>query len=331
MRPILSVVAPAHNEAPSLPELHRRLTEVLTALALPFEIIYVDDGSTDGTSSILRGFRRGDPAVKVVELSRNFGHQAAITAGLDHASGDACVVMDADGQDPPEVIARMVAAWRDGFEVVHAARTRRDGEGLFKRLTASAFYRLLRGMSDVDMPLDAGDFRLLDRKVLTALLSIRETHRYMRGLSAWVGFKQGRIEYERPARVAGETHYPWWRMARLALDGITGFSHQPLRWVTFAGLMSCVISACIGAWAIYVKFFNPQAVQGWTSLMGVMLFLGGVQLTALGVVGEYLGRVFDEVKRRPLYVVRDSSGFRIESSSSSEARRPVGGRIETEA
>lgn len=288
---------------------HERLLTTLKSLQIPFEIIYVDDGSTDSTLKVLQQLRALEPAVKILEFSRNFGHQMAITAGMDYAAGDACVVIDTDGQDPPELIAEMVPAWKKGFEVVYAVRTEREGEGFFKRLTAALYYRLMRKITHVDIPLDAGDFRLIDRKVLKVMRDIRETHRFMRGLTSWVGFKQTRVEYARKARLAGVTHYPFWKMIRLAADGITSFSHEPLRWVTFSGLFAFLLSVGIGFWVLYVKIFNAEAVRGWTSLMAIVLFLGGVQLIAMGVIGEYLARIFDEVKGRPLYVVREASGF----------------------
>ena len=310
MRPTLSVVGPVHNEEKALPEFHRRLLAALDALGFPFEIIYVDDGSTDGTPALLRKLRAENPAVKILEFSRNFGHQLAITAGIDRASGDACVVIDTDGQDPPELIAEMDRAWRTGrHEVVYAVRTHRQGEGLFKRLTAALFYRLMRRITRLDIPLDAGDFRLIDRKVMGVLRDIRESHRFVRGLTSWAGFRQTRVEYSREARIAGSTHYPFWKMLGFAADGITSFSHAPLRWVSFCGMATCLFSAAMGVWILYIKLFYVRVVQGWASLMVVVLFLGGAQLLALGVIGAYLARIFDEVKGRPLYVVGDAAGF----------------------
>lgn len=307
--PVLSVVGPVFNEEAALGRFHDRLMRVLRGLGIAFEVIYVDDGSRDKTPALLRRLRGSDPEVKILEFSRNFGHQVAITAGIDHASGEACVVMDTDGQDPPEALPRLLEEWRKGSEVVYVARTERRGETWFKRATAAAFYRLLRRMTPVDIPPDAGDFRLIDRRVVEELRRMREAHRYMRGLTAWVGFKQAKVEHAREARLGGRTHYPFWKMARLALDGITSFSHQPLRWVSWMGLASFALSALIGFWVFYVRFFNPEAVRGWTSVMVVVLFLGGVQLISLGIMGEYMGRVFDEVKGRPLYILRRSEGF----------------------
>ncbi|MBI5631759.1 MAG: glycosyltransferase family 2 protein [Elusimicrobia bacterium] len=308
-KPVLSVVAPVHNEEGSLPEFHARLMRALGKLGVPFEVLYVDDGSRDRSPELLRRFHEENPAVKVLHFSRNFGHQVAITAGMDHALGAACVVMDSDGQDPPEVIEDLVAQWKKGSEVVYAVRIRREEETLFKRATAALFYRILKRITRVDMPVDAGDFRLIDRQVLAVLGRMRESHRFMRGLASWVGFRQAKVEYVRQARLAGKSHYPLWKMARFAVDAITSFSHEPLHWVTACGAGSFFASMLIGFWVLYVRLFNPRAVPGWTSLMVLVLFLGGIQLISLGVIGEYLGRVFDEVKRRPLYIVRKSLGY----------------------
>jgi dolichol-phosphate mannosyltransferase len=314
--PVLSVVGPVHNEELALPEFHARLMRALRRLEEPFEVIYVDDGSRDRTPELLRRLREEAPhEVKVLEFSRNFGHQVAITAGMDHALGQTCIIMDTDGQDPPELIGRLLEKWREGYEVVYAVRTHREGESWFKRVTALLFYRFMRRITQVDIPLDAGDFRLLDRKVLEVMRGLRETHRFVRGLTCWVGFKQARVEYERQARLAGSTHYPLWKMLRFAADGITSFSHQPLRWMTLGGAICFILSLAIGIWVLYVKIFNIQAVRGWTSMMAVLLFLGGVQLISLGIMGEYLARIFDEVKRRPLYVLRSTAGFETEEHS----------------
>lgn len=309
VKPLLSVVGPVFNEAQSLPAFHARLLSTLKNLGEPFEIIYVNDGSRDGTSEVLRRLHEEEPAVKVLEFSRNFGHQLAITAGMDHAAGQACVIIDTDGQDPPELIARLFQEWRAGSQVVYAVRSRRDGEGLFKRATAALFYRLMRRITSVDIPLDAGDFRLVDRQVLDVMARMRETHRFMRGLTCWAGFRQSKVEYPRAQRLAGETGYPLWKMLRLAADGITSFSHAPLRWVTLCGLAASLLSVLIGCWVLWVRIFNAQAVRGWTSLMVMVLFMGGLNLVALGVIGEYLARIFDEVKDRPLYVVRERLGL----------------------
>ena len=306
---MISVVGPVYNESEGIALFHERLSKTLKGLGLPYEIIYVNDGSRDNTLEVLRSFRRNDPHVKIVDFSRNFGHQLAITAGMDHAAGDACIVIDTDGQDPPELIPKLVEAWQQGNQVVYAVRTRREGETWFKLLTAAMFYRLMRRITTVDIPLDAGDFRLVDRRVLDVLREMRETHRFVRGLTSWAGYKQTKVEYPRAERAFGETNYPLVKMLRFALDGITAFSHAPLRWVTMFGLAVFSLSLAVGAWVVWVRLFNDRAVQGWASLMVIVLFMGGANLIAMGVIGEYLARIFDEVKRRPLYVVREAAGF----------------------
>ncbi len=305
----LSIICPVYNEKEAVPRFHARLMPVLAALDMPFEVLYVDDGSNDGSAGVLDDFHSENPAVKVIRFSRNFGHQVAITAGLDLAQGDVCVVIDTDGQDPPETIPRLLERWREGFEVVYAVRARREQEGVFKRATAALFYRLMGRIARIDIPLDAGDFRLMDRRVVDVLKEMRECHRFVRGMTSWAGFPYARVEYSRQGRLAGSTHYPLVKMLRFAADGITSFSHEPLRWVSFFGVAVSIASACIGAWAFYVKLFTDRAVPGWTSMMGVILFLGGVQMMSVGVLGEYLGRIFDEVKRRPLYVIREAKGL----------------------
>jgi dolichol-phosphate mannosyltransferase len=303
------VVGPVYNEAGGIGAFHARLLSALRGLGVAYEIIYVNDGSKDSTLETLRAFAAEDPRVKVLSFSRNFGHQLAITAGMDHAAGDACVVIDTDGQDPPELIPKLYASWREGHEVVYAVRTRRKGETFFKKATAALFYRLMRRITHVDIPLDAGDFRLVDRRVLNVLGDMREANRFMRGLTCWTGFRQAKVEYPRDRRLSGTTNYPLWKMVRFAVDGITAFSHAPLRWVTFCGLGAFGVSVVIAFWVIYVRLFNDQAVRGWTSLAVMVLFMGGANLIAMGVIGEYLARIFDEVKRRPLYVVGERINF----------------------
>jgi dolichol-phosphate mannosyltransferase len=305
----LSVVAPVFNEGGLVAEFHRRLAAVLDGLGLTAEVIYVDDGSSDDTPAALEALRRKDPRVRVVEFSRNFGHQCAISAGLDRAAGRACVLIDTDLQDPPELVPKMVEEWKAGFEVVYAVRASREGEGLFKRGTAALFYRLLSGLAGVDIPRNTGDFRLLDRRVVEALRSFPERNRFLRGLVSWVGFRQKGVPFERPPRAGGETKYSLVKMVRLALDGITSFSHLPLRLVTFLGFGCSLVSVVLLGWTFYVKFVAHRSIQGWTSLIGVVLLLGGAQLLALGILGEYVSRIFDESKRRPLYVVRRTAGF----------------------
>ena len=299
---LISVVAPVYNEVATVRELHRRLTDALAALG-PYEIVLVDDGSTDGTWEALRELARTDRHLRLLRLSRNFGHQIALSAGLDHARGDAVVSLDGDLQDPPEVIPELVARWRDGSDVVFAVRRQRDGETWFKRATASAFYKFINRVSSVDIPEQAGDFRLLSRRALDALLAMPERARYLRGMSSWIGFRQSEVPYTRDARRAGETKYPLGRMLHFAGDAVTSFSATPIRFVAALGFVSVALCLVALAWTLYVRFFTDETVAGWTSVIVVVLFLGGVQLLSLGIIGQYVGRIFDEVKGRPLYFV----------------------------
>lgn len=289
-----------------MPELHRRLggfLSNLTSIGDAWEVILVDDGSRDRSPELLAELAAQDPRYRVLHFARNFGHQAAITAGLDRAEGDAVVVMDADLQDPPEVVAEMLDRWREGFDVVYGVRNQRRGESLFKRATAAAFYRLLVMGLGVNIPVDAGDFRLLGRPVVLVLRTLRERHRFLRGLVSWLGFRQTAVRYDRPERFAGETKYPLRKMLRFALDGITSFSITPLRMAIWFGVAAGLVATGLGAWALYVKLFTDRTIPGWATLM-VMVSLGSsVQLLVLGVLGEYVGRIYEELKRRPLYVV----------------------------
>jgi len=305
LRAVISVVLPVHNEAETLPELHRRLTGALAGLG-SYELILVDDGSTDESWFHLRELRKNDAHVRLLRLSRNFGHQAALTAGLDTARGDAVIVMDADLQDPPEVIPSLVAKWQEGFDVVYGVRTIREGETRFKLWTAAAFYRALRWMTHVDIPADAGDFRLLSRKAVDALALMPERARFLRGMTSWVGFRQTAVPYEREARYAGKTNYSRRRMIAFALDAITSFSTAPIRIVTSLGFVLVIFCAGVLAWTVYVKLFTDTAVAGWTSLLAVVLLLGGMQFVALGIIGQYVARIFEEAKQRPLYLVSES-------------------------
>lgn len=307
-RPVISVVAPAWNEGATLREFVERLIRVLEEEGEPWEIILVDDGSTDGTPDILRQLHRRDPRVKALVFSRNFGHQVAITAGLDFAGGDAVVVMDSDLQDPPEVVFQLVERWRQGYQVVYAQRTTRQGETWFKKITASLFYRLIRRISNVDIPVDTGDFRLLDRRAADAMRSMREQHRYVRGLAAWIGFRSTAVPYARHARHAGETKYPLRRMVRFAVDGITNFSYLPLQLATYAGFVVASVSLLSIVAAVALRLFFGHALTGQATTLVSVLFLGGIQLIFLGIIGEYLGRIYDEVKGRPLYVVAENLG-----------------------
>jgi dolichol-phosphate mannosyltransferase len=301
----ISVVAPVFNEIELLPEFHRRVSKVMGAIDEPWELVLVDDGSHDGSTEAIRELALVDDHVRPVIFSRNFGHQIAITAGLDYSSGQAVVIIDADLQDPPELIPEMVDKWRQGYEVVYAVRTEREGETFFKKLTASTFYRLINRITDVSIPLDTGDFRLLDRKAADALRSMREKHRFPRGMAAWVGFRQIGVPYTRAARTAGETKYPFRKMLRLALNAITGFSYFPLQIATYLGFICAGISALTIPVVIALRLAGSQAFFGQATTLIAVLFLGGVQLISLGILGEYIGRVYDEVKGRPLYIVRE--------------------------
>ena len=304
-RPVLSVVLPIYNEEAVIPELDRRLRAFLGEIGVDWEIIFVDDGSKDASPELLRAMCASEERYRLISFSRNFGHQMAITAGVDYARGEAVVVMDADLQDPPEVVAEMVAKWREGFDVVYGVREKRENESIFKRLTAAIFYRLLRAFVGVAIPLDTGDFRLMSRRVVLTLRSLRETNRFVRGMVAWVGFKQTAVTYVRKGRFAGETHYPLRKMIRFALDGIASFSTLPLRLATLLGLLSGVGGLVVAGWAIYIHFFNASAVAGWTTIIVAVALASSAQLLMVGILGEYLGRVYEEVKRRPLYLVAD--------------------------
>lgn len=307
---LLSVIVPCANEEEVLLETHRQLVEALSRIVnLSFEIVYVDDGSTDSTPALLRELQLSDDRVRVVRLSRNFGHQIAITAGMEHAAGDAVVVIDADLQDPPEVIAEFVARWRKGYDVVYGVRTEREGETAFKLWTAKLFYRLMGRLSETRIPLDTGDFRLLDRRVVEALLAMPERDRFVRGMVSWLGFSQAPVTYRRAPRLAGETKFSLLKMMRFATDGIVSFSTMPLKLASYLGFAVSGISIMGILVALYARLFGKNWVQGWTSLVVAVLFLGGVQLICLGIIGEYVGRTYGESKRRPLYVVRESMGF----------------------
>jgi dolichol-phosphate mannosyltransferase len=309
--PLVSVVSPVYQEEAGIEEFHRRLAASLDDLTdeLQFEIVYVNDGSTDRSLDLLEKIAADDDRVRVVDLSRNFGHQVALSAGVDHARGDAVVVIDSDLQDPPEVIPEMIQRWRDGFKVVYGVRTSRAGETRFKLWTSKVYYGLMDRISEVPLPRQAGDFRLLDRKVVDVLDQMPERNRYVRGMVAWVGFPQCAVEYERDPRFAGSTNYTLGRMVRLALDGLTSFSDRPLRLATQLGVVVMALSFAVAAWTIVASLFDlGTSSRGWSSLMAVVLLLGGVQLLCIGVLGEYLGRVYRETKGRPLYVVNEVLG-----------------------
>ena len=302
-RVLLSVIVPAYNESEVLVAFHQRLAAVLDGLDMDAEILFVDDGSGDGTLAVMRGLRERDGRVAVIALSRNFGKEAALTAGLDNAAGDAVVVIDADLQDPPELIPQLIEHWRGGFDVVYAKRAARDGETLLKTATAHIFYRLIQKVSRVRIPEDTGDFRLLSRRAVDSLKQLRERHRFMKGLFAWIGYPQKAVEYRRDPRFAGETKWNYWKLWNFALDGITSFTTAPLKAATYLGLMVSVLAFAYASFIVYRTLVYGNPVDGYPSLMVVILFLGGVQLVCTGVIGEYLGRMFDEAKNRPLYLV----------------------------
>jgi polyisoprenyl-phosphate glycosyltransferase len=306
MRPTLSLVLPIYNEEPVIPELHRRLDEFLAEVGVTWEVVFVNDGSKDRSFEMLSEICKQEPRFKLVSFARNFGHQLAITAGVEYARGEAVVVMDADLQDPPEVVARMIDKWREGYDVVYAVREKRLNEGIFKRLTAAIFYRTLRAMVGVDIPLDTGDFRLMSRRVVIALRSLQETNRFVRGMVAWIGFKQTAVQYVRPGRFAGETHYPLKKMIKFALDGIISFSLVPLKIATWLGMLAGFVSVLVAAWSVYEHFFSKATVSGWPTIMVAVSLAASAQLLMTGILGEYVGRIYDEVKRRPLYLVGDT-------------------------
>lgn len=306
---LISVVVPCFNEEEVIEETHRRLCRTLETQSLPFEIIYVDDGSRDGTIDRLHAIQGSDRRVRLLALSRNFGHQIAATAGLEHASGDAVILIDADLQDPPEAVLEMIRLWRQGYHVVYGTRTDRQGETRFKLLTAKLFYRLINRLSDISIPLDTGDFRLMDRKVVDALLTMPERDRFLRGMVSWIGFRQTSLPYRREPRYAGRSKYPLGKMLAFALNGIISFSTTPLRFATWIGFAASGLALMGIVYALLLRFFTTIWVTGWTLLFIAVLFMGGVQLISLGMIGEYLGRTYGEVKRRPLYFLLERSGF----------------------
>jgi len=301
----ITLLVAAYNEAASLPTLHSRLSEAIKACRETFDILYVDDGSTDKTWALLEKIAENDSRVMLIRLSRNFGKEAALTAGLDHVASDskALIVLDADGQDPPELIPEFIEKWREGFDVVYGTRSAREGESWLKRATSAAFYRVMNTLSNIPIPADTGDFRLLSRNVLDALSQMGERQRFMKGLFAWVGFNQTALHYSRQARIAGASKFNYWRLWNLALEGITSFSTAPLRLATYIGFITAIFAFAYGIWIISKTILWGDAVQGWPSMMTVILLLGGIQLMALGMVGEYLGRLYMETKQRPLYLI----------------------------
>jgi dolichol-phosphate mannosyltransferase len=302
---LLSVVVPVYNEELVIAEFVSRAQTVLKNLGCSYELIFVNDGSKDKTLDILKTEKNTHPNIRIISLSRNFGHQAALTAGTDHARGDAVVIIDSDLQDPPELIPELVKKWREGFDIVDAKRKRRMGETIFKTWTAKLFYRLLQKLSNVEIPVDVGDYRLLSRRALEALVKLRESHRYVRGLVAWLGFPRTSVEYVRDKRFAGETKYPLIKMLRFSLDGITSFSILPLRMASYLGFVIALLSLLYVPYAIYVKYISKTAVLGWTTVIIAIFFLGGIQLFCIGILGEYIGIIHEESKKRPLYLIKE--------------------------
>jgi len=305
MKPTFTIVAPVFNEKDNVKELHQRITEVMESTGEPWEFVIIDDGSSDGSTDMIKELSKEDNHVRPVIFARNFGHQIAVTAGLDYSCGDAVVVVDADLQDPPETILKLIEKWREGYQVVYAVRTEREGETWFKTFTASLFYRIIFRITDVKIPMDTGDFRLMDRKVVNVMNQMREKHRFLRGMGAWVGFRQIGVPYKRAARHAGETKYPFRKMLKLAITAITGFSYFPLQMATYFGFISAGISILAIPLVILLRVIAGQAFLGQATTLIAVLFLGGVQLISLGILGEYIGRIYDEVKGRPLYIVSD--------------------------
>lgn len=318
----ISVVVPAFNEQDVLREFYARARSVLEALGVDYEIVFVNDGSTDGTWGVMQELAAKDTSITAIDLSRNFGKEIALTAGLDRSCGDVVVIIDADLQDPPELIPALVEGWREGYDVVYAVRTTRDGETWLKRSTASIFYRLIQRLSRVHIPRDTGDFRLMSRRAVAALGELREHHRFMKGLFSWVGFPSKAVYYTRAPRAAGSTKFNYWKLWNFALEGITSFSVGPLKVATYLGLAVATLSFVYAAVVIYKTLVYGDPVQGYPSLVVILLFLGGTQLICLGIIGEYLGRVFNEVKHRPLYLLSEVLPSQLHSASFGPSFRP---------
>lgn len=306
---LYSIIVPLYNEELVIRETYRRLKKVMDSTEESYEIIFVNDGSRDKTVEMVKEICSKDMNIKLLSFSRNFGHQVAITAGMDHSIGKAVIVIDADLQDPPEVMLKMIEKWKEGYDVVYGKRLKRNGETFFKKFTAKMFYRILTSMSDVDIPTDAGDFRLIDRKVCDALKSLPEHNRYVRGLVSWIGFKQTGVEFVREERFAGETKYPLKKMLKLASDGITAFSYKPLKIATSIGSIAAVSGFAYLLILLIEKLFTSAEISGWSAAIAAMLFLSGLILMMLGIIGEYIGRIYDESKGRPLYIIGEKEGF----------------------
>jgi len=306
MKPVFSIIAPIYNEKGCFDELHRRVSDVMNTTGEEWEFIMVDDGSSDGSTEMIRDLAKKDNRVRPVIFARNFGHQIAVTAGLDHSRGDAAIIIDADLQDPPEVILELITKWREGYQVVYAMRTEREGETWFKKVTASAFYKMIYRITDVKIPMNTGDFRLLDRRVVDVMNSMRERHRFLRGMSAWVGYKTIGVPYKRAARFAGTTKYPLKKMIKLALTAVTSFSYMPLQIAMVFGFISAGISILAIPVVVIMRLIGSQFFFGQATTLIAVLFLGGVQLICLGILGEYVGRIYDEAKGRPLYITSEA-------------------------
>lgn len=309
---LISIVVPCFNEQEVFAETYRRLTETLVGLdssKYDYELIFVNDGSKDTTLELIHDAVKRDSRVKGINFARNFGHQIAITAGLDNCKGDAAVVIDADLQDPPHIILEMVKKWEEGYDVIFGKRKERAGESAFKLITAKYFYRFINRLSDVDIPLDTGDFRLMDRNALNQFLRMRETYRFVRGMVAWIGFNQTYVEYDRESRFAGTTKYPLKKMLRLASDAILSFSNTPLKVATFVGFVTSILAFFGILYSLYMRLFTNHFVEGWTLLMISILLIGGIILLVLGIIGEYVGRIYGEIKQRPLYIIKEKIGF----------------------
>jgi len=320
MAPFLSVVVPIYNEEEVLRELYERLTNALASNQLDYEILMINDGSRDGTLHILKHLCQTDQRIKLISFSRNFGHQIAITAGMDKASGQVVVIIDADLQDPPEVIIDMIEEWRKGYQVVYGVRKVRKGETYFKLATAALFYRVLRKMTPLEIPVDTGDFRLMDRKVVEQLTRMRERSRFVRGMVSWVGFQQGKVEYMREQRSRGETKYPFRKMVKFAIDGILSFSQVPLKLSSAFGLLCSAVSFGLLIYGLLARYLFPDTtLPGWSSIFVASLFLGGVQLMSIGILGEYLGRMSEEIKGRPLYIIEEERNFAVYDVSNGDS------------
>jgi polyisoprenyl-phosphate glycosyltransferase len=316
----LSVVIPVLNEETNLPVLYERVAGELRSLGCDFEILFVDDGSTDSSAERIAALHRADARVKMLSMSRNFGHQAALTAGMDHATGDAVIAMDADLQHPPDVIRELVLRWKEGYEVVYTVRQTTEAAGPLKRASAKMFYRVFRALSDIDLPANSADFRLLDRRVVEAFRQIRERTRFLRGLVGWAGFRSIPVPYQANARLSGQTKYSPSRMIRLAIDGLVSFSTTPLYVAIYVGGLLALLGVAYLLYALYARFVTGNVVPGWTSLIILVTFVGGIQLVLMGIIGIYIGKIYEEAKQRPLYLIRETPGF---EGSPTVSPRPV--------